>query len=90
VNPNQDLVKAYFRESTTSTWIDKLPVKAARWSLFTGAGVVLDLAGAGGVGTLAGVAVSAFNDFVLEKLARGWKPNQFIEGPLKKFVRSES
>lgn len=74
-----DVVKAYFREATASTWVDRLPAKSARWSIFTAAGVLLDAAGAGGLGTAAGVAAGAFDTFLLDRLLQGWKPTQFIE-----------
>ena len=74
-----DVVKAYFREATASTWVDRLPAKSARWSIFTAAGVLLDVAGAGGLGTTAGVAAGAFDTFLLDRLLKGWKPTQFVE-----------
>jgi len=74
-----DVVKAYFREATASTWIDRLPAKSARWSIFTATGVLLDAAGAGGLGTAAGVAAGAFDTFLLDRLLKGWKPTQFVD-----------
>jgi hypothetical protein len=41
------LVKNYFRAVTEQTWRDKLPTEAVRWSLFTGAGLIVDVLGAG-------------------------------------------
>ncbi len=86
-SPDVDLVKAYFEEVTADSWIDKIPPKAMRWSLFTLAGLGLDALGAGGIGTLAGVSLGAFDSFLLDKLVKGWKPNQFVEGPLKRIVK---
>lgn len=74
-----DIVKAYFREATASTWVERLPAKSARWSIFTGAGLLLDAAGAGGLGSAAGVAAGAFDTFLLDRLLKGWKPTQFVE-----------
>jgi hypothetical protein len=34
-------------------------------------------------GTLGGVATSAVDSFLCEKLISGWKPHQFVEGELK-------
>jgi len=88
---NQDadvnLLKAYHKEVTTDTWIDKLPAKSVRWSLFTGAGIGLDAFGAGGVGTAAGVALSALDSFVMDKILKDWKPHHFVEGDLKGFIK---
>ena len=83
--PDSKLLKAYHKEVTASTWIDKLPAKTARWVIFTGAGIGLDSLGAGGAGTAAGVVASALDAFFLDKLIKGWKPNQFVE-PLKGFL----
>jgi hypothetical protein len=85
-SPDSELVKNYFRAATEQTWVEKLPTKAARWSIFTGAGVILDALGAGGLGTLGGVALSAADAFVVDKLVKGWKPNQFVEKTLRDFV----
>jgi hypothetical protein len=73
-----ELVKEYFREVTSETWINKLPAKGLRWFLFTGAGMAFDVAGGGGLGTAAGVGLSAIDAFFLDRLLAGWKPNQFV------------
>lgn len=43
----------------------------------------------GGLGTLGGVALSALDSFVLDRMLKGWKPNQFVEGPLRRFLDGE-
>jgi hypothetical protein len=83
-----DALKAYFRDATAQTWIDRLPAKSARWVVFSGLGLGLDVLGAGGIGTLAGVAVSALDSFVLDRLVRGWKPTQFIDDHLRQLVEA--
>jgi hypothetical protein len=85
-NPEQSLVQDYYSEITAGTWAEKLPGKSFRWVFFTGAGLLLDLAIPTGLGTAAGVALSAGDAFLLDKVAKGWKPNQFVEGPLRKFT----
>jgi hypothetical protein len=85
--PSEKLIKAYFDEVTKGSWIDKLPVKTARWSIFMGAGRALDhLAGTGDLGTAAGVGLSAADFFLFDRLAKGWKPNQFVDKALQNFV----
>lgn len=71
----------------TTIGLDKLPAKSVRWSLFTGAGIGLDALGAGGIGTTAGVALSALDSFVIDKILKGWKPHHFVEGDLKGFIK---
>jgi hypothetical protein len=87
--PSTDLAKAYFREVTKDTWIDKLPPKAIRWVIFTAAGLGLDVAGLGGVGTILATGLGAADTFLLDRILRGWKPSQFVTGPLMKFVKRE-
>jgi hypothetical protein len=81
--PDTNLVRAYYEESIKDTWAEKLPAKSTRWSIFTGIGLGIDALGAGGLGSAAGVAVSAVDTFLVDKLAKGWKPHQFVERNLK-------
>ncbi len=83
---DSNLAKEYFNEVTRGSWIDNLPGKSFRWTLFTGAGLVIDALGAGGVGTILGVGTSVVDSFLVDRLIKGWKPNQFIDGALRKFV----
>lgn len=84
--PDADLCKEYHREVTSETWVDKLPSKTVRWMLFTGIGLGIDAIGAGGLGTISGVGVGAADQFLLDRLLKGWKPNQFVDGPLREFT----
>jgi len=77
------IVRAYYQETVKESWVEKLPGKSTRWSIFTGIGLGLDALGASGLGTAAGVAESAVDSFVLDKLIKGWKPHQFVEKDLK-------
>ena len=83
--PDENLCKNYLREATASTWIEKLPAKKLRWSLFTGAGLAIDSIGAGGLGTAMGVGLSAADAFLVDKIINGWKPNHFINEHLVNF-----
>jgi hypothetical protein len=84
--PDADLVKEYFRAVTSESWIDKLPNKFMRWSLFTGTGIALDAFGAGGIGTAAGIAIGAADTFFIDRIVKGWKPDRFVNASLKEFV----
>lgn len=83
---DENLVRAYFREATASSWVDRLPPKTARWAVFTGLGVAIDVLGTGGLATVGGIALGAADTFLLDRLLRGWKPNQFIDKDLKEFI----
>ncbi len=82
-----DLLKEYIQEVSHIDWLDQAPSKTMRWAFFTGAGTLVDVLGAGGIGTVAGVGLSVFDAFILEKLLHGWRPNQFLHGPYKKFIK---
>lgn len=87
--PSAELLKSYYDAVVSDTWIERLPAKTTRWSIFTGGGMALDALGLGGLGTALGVAISAFDGFVLDKLVGGWKPHHFVERELKPMVQKE-
>jgi hypothetical protein len=82
----EDVIKAYFRDAISQTWVDKLPAKSVRWFLLTAAGIGIDTLGAGGVGTAVGAALGLADTLLLDKLVKGWKPNQFIDDYLATLV----
>ncbi len=82
-----DILRGYIQAVTADHWAEKLPSKTARWMLFTGAGLAIDVLGAGGVGTLSGLMLSAFDAFVLDKLLHGWRPNQFVQDHAARFLQ---
>lgn len=73
-----DLIKEYYKSSVSEDWINKMPGKPIRWSIFSGLGIVADLSGAAGLGTILGVGISATDTFLFDKLFKGWKPNHFV------------
>lgn len=81
-----NLAKAYYREVTKSTWVDRLPIKIARWAFFTGTSFLLDL-GLGPIAAPLNIVLSAADTFLLDSLIKGWKPDQFIESSLIPFVK---
>ncbi len=88
-SPDVNLVKEYFREATKSSWIDILPGKSLRWVFFTGSGLAIDAIGAGGIGTAIGLGLNAADSFILDRILKGWKPNNFIDGPIKRFLNNK-
>jgi hypothetical protein len=88
--PDANLLTEYYQAVISETWADRLPTKTVRWGLFTGTGVALDVALTGGIGTAIGVAVSALDAFVIDKMIQGWKPHHFIERELKPVLLTES
>lgn len=84
------LLQAYYQETIKDTWAEKLPAKSSRWGIFTTLGLAIDALGAGGLGTAAGTAISAADTFLIDKLIKGWKPHQFIEGELRPLFDKKS
>jgi hypothetical protein len=84
--PSADLLRTYFSEVTSKTWIEKLPSRVVRFSFFTGAGLVADALLMGGLGTASALTLSLADSFLLDKMAKGWRPDQFVDGSLREFV----
>ncbi|KTB60289.1 hypothetical protein AO066_03700 [Pseudomonas fluorescens] len=84
VPDDKDLKRAYYQEVVKGSKFEKLPIKTSRWACFTAAGLGIDLLGAGGIGTLASMAMGAADTFLLDRLVAGWKPNHFVEGDFKR------
>jgi hypothetical protein len=82
----EDLRKSYCQDIAHLDWADKLPPKSLRWLLVTAAGITLGATASPVAGAIAAAALSAGDAFLLDKILKGWKPNQFIEGPLKQFL----
>lgn len=85
-NPDVGLLGAYVKEVGKDSWLDRLAPKTARFGVFTVAGLVLEAVAPLGVGTVLGISTSAFDHFVVDKLAKGWRPNTFIDKTLQPFV----
>jgi hypothetical protein len=86
INPDADILKEYHRASVNETWADKLPAKSVRFSMFSAAGVALDLAFPTGVGTALGLGLAGTDSFILDRIIRGWKPSHFIDEVVEDFV----
>lgn len=85
-NPDIGILTEYYKSTVSDTWVEKLPTKGARFVFFTGAGLLVDAVVPTGFGTASGVALGAADAFVIDKFLKGWRPNQFIEGPLGDFT----
>ncbi|UVO30509.1 hypothetical protein [Bradyrhizobium arachidis] len=85
-HPDAQLVREYYDQVNKKTWIGRLPGKSLRFVFFTGAGMLADMLAPTGLGTAAGLTLGAADSLLVDKLLRGWRPSQFIEGPLKRFA----
>ena len=86
-NPDGELLREYYKSATADSWIDKLPAKSVRFVITTLGGIGADmLFPTGGLGTTLGMGMGALDSFFLDRFLKGWRPNQFIEGPLRNFT----
>jgi hypothetical protein len=76
-----DLVKEMLREKTRTDWLESLPVKAMRFGLFTGTGMLADMWAPG-----TSIATGAIDAFVLEQVSKRWRPHYFVENSLRGFL----
>ncbi len=63
---SNDLRDAYCREVSRLDWADKLPPKAVRWLIMTGAGIAVDAVGGGQLGTAGSIVLSAADTLLLD------------------------
>jgi hypothetical protein len=84
--PSEDLRQSYLRDVAHIDWAEKMPPKTLRWLVITGAGLGLGATTHPIIGAAVGTVLSAADAFLLDKLIKGWKPSQFIEGSLKPFL----
>lgn len=78
--PDQNLAHVYVQDIASVGWLDKLPTKAARYVVGTVVGVIAPVAG---------LLLSASDTFLLDKLLRGWRPNQFVDDKLRPFLDAD-
>ena len=81
-----DLLKEYVREISRTGWADKLPCKTVRMLLFAGAGAIISHFTSEVAGVMGSLGLGITDSLLLDKLVKGWKPNQFVEGSLRPFV----
>ncbi len=87
VEEDKNIINEYYKAITKESKIDRLPGKTARFVIFQGIDIAIDTLTASPLGTIAMTGVSAFDSFYLDKIIKGWRPNQFIEKSLKPLVK---
>jgi hypothetical protein len=81
VSPDARLVSEYIRAISAEGWTSSLPAKVVRFMISTGVGLAAPIAG---------VAVSAADSLLLDKISSGWRPSHWVEGRLKEFLTPET
>ena len=80
-NPDKDLIQEMLREKANVGWLDSLPLKAARFGIFTGGGMLADMVAPG-----SSIALGTVDTFLVDKLANHWRPHFFVENHLRGFL----
>ncbi len=79
LDSNSSLLHEYHDAITKDSWLGSLPIKAFKFALFQGVGLCTT--------PIVGVTLSAADTFFMDKILQGWKPSQFICGPVRQFTR---
>jgi hypothetical protein len=84
---DNDLLGAYYRDISKKSWIGQLPTKFVRWAVFGTAGLSLAALGVPtDVASGAALGLGAFDALLLDRIGGGWRPSQFVDGKLTRFV----
>jgi len=78
VNPDENIVRTYMRDISSDGWLQRPPAKSLRY--------VLTLA-LGATNPAVGFVSGFIDNFLVEKLLSGWRPNHFVSGRLLPFVQ---
>ena len=76
--PDTDIITEYHAAVTRGTVLETLAGRAVRFAFVTGGGLMAGLVSAE-AGLAAGASLGAFDTFVLDRIAKGWRPNAFID-----------
>jgi hypothetical protein len=90
VKPEAGLLKEYHDAVIRETWLERLPNKSSRFTVMTGAGAIIDYFVTGGAATVGALALGAADTFLVDRMLKGWRPNQFVEKNLTPFLQSEN
>lgn len=77
VNPDEGLVRTYMHDISSEGWVKRLPVKSLRYVLT----LALD-----STNPVAGMIAGFADNFIVEKLLAGWRPNHFVSSKLGLFI----
>jgi hypothetical protein len=78
-DPEVSLIHEYIKALEKETWVGTAPVKTLRFLISTGLGLIIP--------PVASIGLSGADAFLVDRFLGGWKPNQFVNGPLKGFAR---
>lgn len=83
---DSNLLSEYYKAVTERSWVERLPGKHLSFAIFAGLGVAIDILAPTGIGIAMGLAAGAAENYLVERLAKGWNPSQFIDRDLVQFL----
>lgn len=86
---DKNLMREYTRKIEEKSILESLPVRALRYYFLTGFGTLIPAVAPAEIGIPLTVAVTAFDNFLLEKFGKRWKPNQFIENECRPLLKTK-
>jgi hypothetical protein len=79
IPPDKDLLTKYLDSMNSKSFLEGFPGRELKFSIMGAAGIAIGASIAGIPGALAGLGLNAFETYFLGHLAKGWRPNSFIE-----------
>lgn len=80
LSSKQDFLQEYSLANKDNGWLKSAPIKVIRWAVVATIGLIP-------ITTIPAVALSLFDTFMLDKMCGKWKPNIFIDGDCKEFIK---
>ena len=76
--------------TSTSTTATTQPSSANANDFFNSLlGIAVETIFSGGTGIAASLGIGAFDHFLIDKILKGWRPDQYVEGPLRRFLNPD-
>jgi hypothetical protein len=85
-HPDEAMLSEYFAAATRNTWAEKLPSRSTRLIVTSGLAATLEALFPSGMGMALGLGLSTFDALAFDRIFKGWRPNHFVDGPLREFV----
>jgi hypothetical protein len=80
LNPDANVAAEYVRDITAEGWMGSIPAKLVRYVFGSAIGLA---------GLAPGLVAGAVDSFLVDRIAKGWRPSHFVDGKLKPFLGNQ-
>lgn len=87
VDEDKGILNEYITAIGKESFMQNGQVKTFKWYFFQTLAFLLDISVGGLASTFANLALSIGDQFIIDKLCEGWKPNFFVDTDLKGFTK---